>query len=146
MRESIFNSIITLLRTCTKFIGQDGTIRVYDYPQTGPVGYPYAVVSSESLESEVLDNARDSRRYNFLIQVVGDKFGQEGGMTQSDALSAMRATEDAVYAIFDSDNNLGNSSVVRTMPTKADYGYGDNGSRVVLSISLRVDSIAEITY
>jgi len=146
MRESIFQSILAILRTCTKLQGEDGTVRVYDYPQTAPAGYPYAVVSSESFESSILDNARDSRKYIYKLQVVGEKFGDEGGMTQSDALAAMRATEDAVVALFDADNNLSNSAVVRTLPMDAQYGLTDNGARVVYTLRLSVEVMAEITY
>jgi hypothetical protein len=146
MRETIYQAIITLLKTCTKLQGENGTIRVYDFPLTAPDGYPYAVVGSESLESSVLDNARDSRRYNYLVQIVGEKFGSEGAMTQEEALSAMRATEDAVLAIFDHKNGLNCSSVVRTMPTKAEYGYTDNNARVVLTIHFSIDTMVDITY
>jgi hypothetical protein len=146
MRDDIFKSIIALLKTCTKLQGENGTVRVYDFPITAPDGYPYAVVGSESLESSVLDNANDSRRYNYVIQVVGEKFGDVGGATQSQALGSMRNTEDAILAIFDSKNGLSNSSVVRTMPTKSTYGLTDNNTRVVLTINLAVDTIRPITY
>lgn len=146
MRENLFNAIVAILQTVTKFIGEDGTVRVYDWPTTAPAGYPYVVVGSESLESSVLDSARDSRRYNYNIQIVGEKFGEQGGMTQSDALAAMRATEDAVIAAFDAKFFLNRPDlVIRSMPTRASYGLTDQNSRVVLSMSMAVDTAATIT-
>lgn len=146
MRDSIFNSIMTAFRACTKFIGEDGTVRVYDYPVTSPVGYPYAVVSSTSLESKVLDNASDVRQYFFKLQIVGEKFGEQGGMTQSEALGAMRTTEDAVLAILDANNDLDNSSIIRVMPTSAVYGTADGNSRIVLTIEISADTRPLISY
>lgn len=146
MRDDLFNAIIGILQTVSKFIGEDGTVRVYDWPTTSPGGYPYVVVGSESLESSVLDSARDSRRYNYNVQVVGEKFGEQGGMTQSQALAAMRATEDAVVAAFDAKFFLNRPDlVIRSMPTRATYGLTDGGARVILTMSLAVDTAATIT-
>lgn len=134
-----------MLKTSTKFQGEDGTIRVYDYPTTLPAGYPFVVVGSESLESSVLDNASDTRRYNYRMQIVGEKFGEEGGLTQSDALLSMRNTEDAVLAIFDAQNALAVPSVIRTMPVRSEYGVIEGGGRVVLTIHLYADTRVLIT-
>lgn len=138
---------MSVLSACSKFKGENGTVRVYDYPLTAPDGYPYAVVGSESLESTVLDNTSDTRLYNFRIQIVGEKFGSEGGLSQSDALGAMRTTEDAVLAIFDSNNDIDNPAlVIRTMPTLSEYGTTDGGSRIVLTIQVKVETRVSITY
>lgn len=147
MRELLFNAIFDLVKTCSKLIGEDGTVRVYDYPITAPPGYPYAVVSSANMESEVLDNASDTRKYGFSVQVVGEKYGSEGGMTQAQALSAMRAVEDAVMTLIDGNYFLGRQDVViRTMPVRSNLGVNtDNGARVVLTIELRVDTRITIT-
>ena len=145
MRDTIFQRLIAMLQTVTKFQGEDGTVRVYYWPTSAPSGYPYVVVGSESLESTVLDNARDSRRYNFLVQIVGEKFGQEGGMLQADALKAMRDTEDQVLSLFDNQNALGTSFVIRTFPSNAKYGLTDNNARVVYTLELRVDTMVNVT-
>lgn len=146
MRDLFFNLIVGLLGTLDIFKGEDGSSRVYDWPTTSPAGYPYVVVGSESFESEVLDNASDTRRYNFNIQIVGEKFGQEAGKTQSQALAAMRATEDSVIGLFDANFFLGRDDVVvRTMPVSATYGLTDGGSRVILTIVMRVDTRITIT-
>lgn len=146
LRDDLFNSTIAILGTCDKLKGEDGTYRVYDYPKTAPPGFPYAVVSSESFESIVQDNARDSRRYKFLIQVIGEKYGDESGLSQSDALKSMRQVEDQIMSAFDAKNGLNNGSVIRTMPVLANYGVNsDNGARVVLSITLAVDTMVDIT-
>ena len=146
MRDTLFNTLVTLLGTLSSFKGEDGTVRVYDYPITAPPGYPYVVVGSDSLESEVLDNARDSRRYIYKIQVVGEKFGDPAAVTQSMALQSMRKVEDAVMATIDANYLLGLSGqVVRSFPTQAIWGTTDNNSRIILSITIKVDTMVNIT-
>lgn len=144
MRNNLFASVKAILETCDKLIGEDGTVRVYDFPITSPPGYPYAVISSGSFGSSVLDNARDSRRYEFVIQVVGEKFGTEGGTTQSQALENMRVVEDSIMALYDADNDISNSEVVRTFPVNAEYGLGEGNVRVILNITLSVEVMVNI--
>lgn len=146
MRETIFQLIIAKLQSLNIFSGEDGTLRVYTFPTASPAGYPYAVLSSDSMESSVLDSQRDSRRFIYSVQVVGEKFGVEGGMSQEDALSAMRATEDLVLAAIDSDNDLGNGNIVRTLPLRAVYGVTDGGTRVVLTLTMSVEITVNISY
>ena len=146
MRDNLFNALITMLRSLSFFQSETGVIRVYDYPITAPDGYPYVVVGSGSLESEVLDNARDSRRYSYNVQIVGEKFGDVAGLSQSNALQAMRSIEDQVVAAIDSNYFLGLSGqVVRSFPTQGFWGLTDNNSRVVLNLTIKVDTMANIT-
>lgn len=146
MRDTLFQIIINLLKTCSKFIGSDGTVRVYDWPNTSPAGYPFVVVGSESLESSVHDNTRDTRRFVFGIQIVGEKFGEQGGVTQAEALQSMRATEDQVLSVIDANYFLGRQDlVIRTLPIRSQYGATDGGTRVVLTITIAVDTAANIT-
>jgi hypothetical protein len=142
MRETIFQAILSKLQTLSMFQGTDGSGRVYDYPQTAPSGYPYVVVSSQSLESHILDNQRDTRFYNYLIQIVGEKFGEQAAFTQSHALQAMRTTEDQLLAAFDADANLSNGSII----LKASYGLTDGGSRVVFTIEYQAEITTNISY
>lgn len=145
MRDTLFTAIITMLQALADFKGEDGTMRVYDYPTTSPGGYPYVVVGSDSLESSVLDNARDSRRYQYKVQIVGEKFGDPAGQTQSNALQAMRKVEDNVIAAIDNNYYLGLSGqVVRSFPTKGIWGLTDNNSRIVLDLNIQVDTIVNI--
>ena len=63
-----------------------------------------------------------------------------------DAILAMRDTEDQVLAKFDANYFLGRQDIViRTMPTRAEYGTTDNNSRIVLSIHVEVDVRVIIT-
>lgn len=146
MRELIFQTILTLLNTLSKFKSTDGTNRVYDYPASAYSGYPACILSSVGMESEVHDSQRDMRKYSYEIYVIGEKFGEQGGLTQSQALSAMRATEDQLVTLFDSKNRLGIPSVTRTMPLSSVYGFTDGGSRVILTLAIRVDFPTTIVY
>ena len=147
MRDTLFNAIVTMLGGLADFKGEDGTNRVFDYPTTAPGGYPYVVVGSDSLESIVLDNARDSRRYQYKVQIVGEKFGDPAGLTQSQALQAMRKVEDNTIAAIDANYFLGLSGqVIRTFPTKGIWGTTDNNSRIILDITILVDTLVNITY
>lgn len=134
--------------TLGKFNGNDGSIRIYDYPESLPSGYPYAVISSDSMESQILDTQRDLRVYQYLISIIGEKFGEPGGFKQSDALKAMRNTEDAVVSLFDNNNDFNGAGlgVIRSLPTNSKYGYTDNNSRVVLEIMVKFQVVADITY
>lgn len=148
MRDTIFQAIVSKLQGLSAFQGSEGTKRVYDWPNESPDGYPYVVIGSESLSSEVLDNQRDLRLYNFTITIVGEKFGEQSSpKTQSQALLAMRNTEAAVLTAFDADNDLGlmGSGVIRTLPTSSTYAYTDGGTRVLLAISLQVQTQVAIT-
>lgn len=147
MRELLFNALFDLIKTCSKLKGEDGTLRVYDFPLTAPAGYPYAVVSSSAMESDVLDNTSDVRKFGFRVQVIGEKFGEGAAATQSEALSTMRAVEDAVLDLIDANYFLGRQDIViRTMPLRSEIGLNsDNGARVVLTIDVRVDTRITIT-
>jgi hypothetical protein len=148
MRESLMLLIINALSTIQKFQGSDGTIRVYDYPEMGLGGYPYCVITAFSMESKINDNQRDLRYYNFMLSIIGEKFGDPGGFSQSDALKTMRNTEDTIVAYFDANNSFQGQGlgVIRSLPTNTKYGYTDNNSRVVLEIMVQFQVIAGITY
>ena|SRR3990167_201580 len=145
MRDTIFDAIIGKLQAMPMLQGGDGTLRVYDYPETQPSGYPYAVVGSGSLSSEVEDNVRDAVRYSYTIQIVGEKFGGDSAFTQSQALKTMRVIEDALMAVIRGDNDLSVAGVIRTMPVQSDMGTTDGGSRIVLTVTLVVDTFELIT-
>lgn len=145
MRDTIFDAIIGKLQAMSMFQGADGTLRVYDYPETQPSGYPYVVVGSGSLNSEVEDNVRDAVRYSYTIQIVGEKFGGDSSFTQSQALKTMRVAEDALMAVLRGDNDLSVPSVIRTMPVNSDFGTTDGGTRIVLTVTVVVDTFEQIT-
>lgn len=147
MRETLFQLLLTALRALPKFKHASGVSTVYDYPITTPDGYPYVIVVSESLESDIYDTARDLRLYNFLISVIGEKFGDTGGLSQSNALRAMRATEDVITSMLDGNNRLGGSGagVIWVKPLKSKYGYTDGNSRVVLELTVQFQVAVEIT-
>lgn len=145
MRDTLFNAIINIISTLADFKGEDGSSRVFDYPTTAPGGYPYVVVGSESLESVVLDNARDSRRYTYKIQIVGEKFGDPAGFTQSNALKAMRQIEDNMVGAIDANYFLRRQDIViRSFPTLGIWGLTDNNSRIILDLTIKVDTAVTI--
>jgi hypothetical protein len=146
MIDNIFNSLISKLNSLSVFAGGDGTFRVYDYPIAQPDGYPYAVIGSKSIDGSILDNARDLRLYGFVIQIVGEKFGEQAGFTQSLALKTMRQTGDIILSAIDADTNLSNANIVRVVPIKADFAFTDNASRVVLTIELQAQVTVDINY
>jgi hypothetical protein len=146
MSDTIFTAIISLLQSIAVFSGSDGTTRVYQFPVAIPDGYPYAVVVFSTLNSEIEDSARDLVTYTYTVSIVGEKFGQEAGFTQANALASMRRTVDDVIAALQADNDLGVSGVIRSMPLNAEQGYTDGGSRVVVNLTLAVQTAATITF
>jgi hypothetical protein len=146
MSDTIFTAIITLLQTLSIFSGSNGTKRVYQFPVAVPDGYPYAVVVFSTLESEITDSARDLVTYTYTVSIVGEKFGQDSGLTQANALASMRRTVDDVIAALQADNDLGVAGVIRSLPLQAQQGYTDGNSRVVVNLTLAVQTAATITF
>lgn len=146
MRETIFNAIISLLQGVTKLTSETGKVHVYDWPVTAPAGYPYVVVGSQSVESEELSNMQDLRSYIFSVQIVGEKFGDEGGKTQRDALQVMREVEDIMFSTFDGNNDLGlGLQIIVTRPINIEWSYTEDRQRVVLSMRVLVQAAVDIT-
>ena len=147
MRQQLFLLLYNAIKSLAKFQGSNGTYRLYDYPITQPDGYPCGYIVSQSLSSEIYDTTRDLRLYNFLISVIGEKFGDTGGLSQSDALKSMRDTEDAIVALLDSDNRLGGSGngVIWVKPLVSNYGYTDGNSRVVSELQVQFQVAPQIT-
>lgn len=145
-RSDLFTLLFNQIAALPKFQGSNGTLRVYDYPIAQPAGYPYAIIASDTLESQVYDTARDLRLYNFLISITGEKFGDTGGLTQSQALATMRDTEDVVMALIDDANRLGGAGlgVIRTLPISTVFGYAEGNSRVILEIKIQFQVAVEI--
>mgnify|MGYP003288445330 CR=1 FL=1 len=146
MSDTIFNAIVSLLRGLNIFSGSDGTRRVYQFPVAVPDGYPYAVVVFSTLDSEITDSARDLVTYSYTVSIVGEKFGQEAGLTQANALASMRRTIDDVIAALQADNDLGVSGVIRSLPLRAEQGYTDGNSRVIVNLTIAVQTAATITF
>jgi len=146
MRENLFQILFDAVKILPIFMGSNGTLRVYDYPITQPDGYPFASIVSQSLDSSIYDTRRGLRLYNFLISVIGEKFGEQGGFTQAKALQVMRKTEDDIVSMIDTDSRLGGAGlgVIWTKPTRATYGYTDGNSRVVLEISVQFQVAVDI--
>lgn len=147
MRQAIFNLLLTAIQGMAKFKLANGVSTVYAYGVGSPDGYPYATITAESMDSEVLDNYRDLRLYNYLITVVGEKFGEPGGYTQERAWESMRETEDALCSLWDGNNTFSGSGlgIIRTMPTNSKYGYTDGGSRIVLELRVQFQVAVSIT-
>lgn len=146
MTETILELVLNLLKTCSKFIGENGSIRVFDYPPTAPEGFPYVAVSASRFESNVLDTASDTRRYAYAVQIVGEKYGEPGGMSQREAMLSMRNTVDQVLAMIDSNFFLGRQDiVVRTMPSSGQYNYIEGNTRIMMTLDLLVDVRTIIT-
>ena len=146
MRTTIFNAIVTLLQGITKLQSETGQVHVYDWPITAPAGYPYVTVQASRMESDELSNMQDVRRYFFTVQVVGEKFGDQAGKTQSQALAVMRETEDAIFDAFDADNDLGlGNQIIVTRPIQDDWAVSGDNTRVVLTMTVMVEAAVDIT-
>lgn len=143
MRNTIFNAIVTLLKTLSSLKGTDGTVRVYEYATAQPDGYPAISVSSTKLESEIADSQRDLRRYIFLIRLIQEKMPEHFGPKKAERVARQR--EDEILSAFDNNNDLDVSGVIRTTPLSAEWGYTEENSRIVIDITIAVETSITIT-
>lgn len=144
MNTTIFNAIVNTLKDLDCLKGSDGTLRVYEFPTSKPEGYPSASVVYEGEVAEVLDNQRDKITYIYLIRVMQEQFEQTGFTpTKAEKVSRDRAYE--ICGTFRSNADLGVSGVLRTTPIKVDKGYIDNNTRIVLDITLEVETVEDVT-
>lgn len=145
MRNTIFAALVALLQGVQKLASEQGIVHVYDWPVTAPAGYPYVVVSSVGIESEAMSNVQDKRRYLFTVQIVGEKFGDASGKSQSEAIAVARTTEDAVIAAIDSNADLGlGLQIIVTKPLQVDWNLAEDRSRIIISIRVAVEVAVNI--
>lgn len=143
MRDTIFDAIYNKLSNLECLRGSDGTIRIYKYPVVQPDGYPAVSITSTRLESSVADNQRDLRTYYFNIRIIQEKIAENFGPEKAERVARQR--EDEILNAFDSDNDLGLASVIRTIPISTDWGYIEDNSRIVIDITLGVQAMIDIS-
>lgn len=144
MNTTIFNAIVSILKDLSSLKGSDGTVRVYEYPTSKPDGYPSVYVVYEGEVAEVLDNQRDKVTYIYFIRVMQEQF-EETGFTHAKAEKIARDRTYEICGAFRSNADLGVSGVLRTTPIKVDKGYIDNNTRIVLDITLEVETVEDVT-
>ena len=143
MRNIIYNAIYDLLKTLDCLKGSDGTIRIYKYPVVQPDGYPAVSISSTGLESVILDNQRDLRKYRYMVRLIQEKMATDFGPEKAERVA--REREDEILSLFDSHNDLGVAGVLRTTPIKVNWGYIDRNQRIVLDITIEVETSINIS-
>lgn len=144
MNTTIFNAIVNILKDLNSLKGSDGTVRVYEYPTSKPDGYPSASVVYEGEVAEVLDSQRDKVTYTYFIRIMQEQF-EETGFTHTKAEKVARDRTYEICGAFRSNADLSVSGVLRTTPIKVDKGYIDNNTRIVLDITLEVETVEIIT-
>jgi len=143
MISTIFDAIVDKLKTIDSLKGTDGTVRVYRYPTNKGAGYPFAYVVFEGATSVDLDNQRNKVTYQYMIRIVQEVF-EETGFTPEKGEQVARDETYEVCGVFRADNDLGIAKVLKTTPIKADKGYINNSTQLVIDITLQVETAETI--
>ena len=142
MNQTIFNAIKTKLNNLIT----TGTLKkVYDYERSDNEGFPCVhLTGGLDFVSEILDNARDKRTYDFNLRIIQERLPQEKGGSEADRI--LRAVVADILTAFDADNDLGVSGVLRTTPSVGVSGYLKENTERVIDIKLSVEVVVNITF
>jgi hypothetical protein len=86
------------------------------------------------------------RRYFYLIRVVQEKISEsEGGFGPEKAERVARQREDEILRAFDQNNDLDVDGVIRTLPVSVDWRKHPSEPRIILDITLAVETVVPIS-
>ncbi len=138
IRDKIKNTIEGVVQ-------DDGTSKitvVYNYAESQPTSYPYAIIDFKGSEEEVHSNRQDSVNYEFEVKIVQEKMEEFKGRANAEETTLERCY--SVCQAFRENNDLELSGVIRVYPLKTEKSYVDGGIRIQLTITLIVQVLEEI--
>lgn len=136
MINTIKNQIKSLLDTVEEIV------KVYDYPENKVNGYPSAFITWEGNESDELTNTQDRVVLNYKIILVQEKLEEFKGKRDAEITTEDRAWK--IETLFRENNDLGLDSVLRVLPVSTTKSYDSQGIRIILTVGLRVETIANV--
>ena len=116
---------------------------VYNYPESKPTGYPYAYIDYLGDVSEVHSNTQDLVEYTFEINLIQEKLEDFKGRADAEATAEARSY--SINKAFRADNNIGLSDVLRVLPIETIKSYIDGATRIMLKITLKVQTLETVT-
>lgn len=137
MIQTILNKIKDKLGTLTDIVA------VYDYPVITSEGYPYAFITWDGNESEVLTNYEDSVIMNYTITLVQEKMEELKGRQNAEITAMNRAWE--IEELFRKNNDLDTTGVLRVLPVSTIKKYNNDATRIILEIKLKIQVVVSIT-
>ena len=114
---------------------------VYDHRVSDISGYPCAIVSFNSWESEYADNQRDLRYYQFSIQIIQERTQQGFGIEKGERV--LGETIDDVLGVLDADGNFSNSEVLYSNPFSGDVDASSEYLSATIEVTMR--SLVNVT-
>lgn len=142
MIKTIRDTIKTTLEAIVDDEGSTTIKVVYNYPESKPTGYPYAIISYKGDESVELTNYQDRVTYLFEVKLVQEKIEELSGRENAEDITMERSYEIAT-ALRDS-NDLGLAGVIRVRPLNSEKIYEDNSTRISLKFLLEVETREDI--
>ena len=115
---------------------------VYNYPESKPIGYPYAYINYLGDVSEVNDNKNDLVEYTFEIILIQEKLEDFKGREDAEATAEGRSYD--ISEAFRADNDIGLSDVLRATPVETIKSYTDGNTRIQLKIILKIQTLETI--
>jgi hypothetical protein len=137
MINTVRNGIKTLLDTLSDIK------EIYNHPENNPSGYPYAWITWEGNESQELSNREDRVTMIFRVTLVQEKLEELKGRTQAELTSMDRAWQ--IEELFRKNNDLGLAGVLRVLPVETKKEYDASATRIILSTTLKVQVVSEVT-
>ena len=140
MIQTISNKIKTTLEALVDGEGSSEIVVVYQYPESKPLCYPYAIIDYKGDESVELTNYQDRVTHNFEIRLVQEKIEELKGRENAEATTMDRSY--LITSAFRASNDLDLSDVLIVKPVNVDKIYEDNNTRISLIINLAVETVA----
>lgn len=126
-------------------VQDDGTrkiVVVYNYPESKPIGYPYAWIDYKGDVSEVHSNVDDLVEYTFEVNLIQEKIEDFKGREDAETTTETRSYD--INEAFRATNDLGLADVIRVLPIETIKSYVDGATRIQLKIVLKIKTLETI--
>ncbi len=137
----MINTISTAIKTLIQAVTDIKT--VYEYVENTPTGYPYACVIYMGDESVEMTNVTDRVTYEFEVRVYQEKIEDFKGRNAAETTAKDRAH--TIQQAIRADNDLSVANILRTLPARTTKEYIDNGTKILIKFTLRIQTSATVT-
>lgn len=118
---SVYSDIKTAITSHITAIS--GVQNVYGYEKGELAGYPSAVITCESVESNYLTNIENERKYTFKVKLLQEMDTDAGGAENADQI--IEGLVDSLLEEFETDYDLG--GLCSRVFIKGIMGYVERG-------------------
>lgn len=119
----------------TKMQSVSALQNVYGYRTSKIDGFPIAIVTYQSFDSEYLDNTRDLRMYTFQIEIIQEREPHGFGIEKGERV--LGEAIDEVMAVIDADTDFSNSEVQYSHPFSNEIDDSNEFLRATIRITMK---------